>query len=284
MVEFRNMPKKYVPPQAPVPKVFRSGEFSPAIAKLNRRIDVIQKFIDENVYEEDQRVSVAEEATRNTILEVFGPDSPEYRRHDYFKIDRTPKTVNMGRSLSRFRGGGFPYGGPQQASQASPQGLEGYRKAIVDLQGMVRSIEEQRVDAGETGAALEGHAGRTRHARVAAASDATFRDGHYREAVLNATTALCQLVRTRSGIEEDGVKLMRRAFGGDAPPLAFNDLKDQSDLDEQEGLGHICAGVALALRNPRAHDLDPDTREDAVDCLAFISYLMRRVETAKRKA
>jgi len=276
-------PKKNIPPPAPVPKVFRSGEFTPAIAKISRRIDVIQKFIDEKVHEEDQRVEVAEEDTRNTILSVFGPDSPEYRKHDYFKIDRTAKTVNMSGRLSRFRGGGFPSGGRQHASHASPEGLEGYRKAIVDLQGMVRSIEEQRADAGETGAALEAHVGRTRHARVAAASDATFRDGHYREAVLNATTALCKLVRTRSGLEEDGVRLMRRAFGGDSPPLAFNDLKDQSDLDEQEGLGHICAGVALALRNPRAHDLDPDTREDAADCLAFISYLMRRVEAAKRK-
>ena len=90
------------------------------------------------------------------------------------------------------------------------------------------------------------------------------------------------LSRFRSGIEEDGVKLMRRAFSGDVPLLAFHDLKEQSDLDEQEGLGHICAGVALALRNPRAHDLAPDTREDAADCLAFISYLMRRVESAKK--
>jgi hypothetical protein len=116
--------KKYTPPPAPVVKVFRLGEFSSAIARLTRRIDVIQKFIDEKVYEADQRVEVAEEDTRNTILAVFGPDSPEYRKHDYFKIDRTAKTVNMGGALSRFRGGGFPYGGQQQASQASPEGLE----------------------------------------------------------------------------------------------------------------------------------------------------------------
>ena len=59
--------KKYVPPPPPIVKVFLAGEFAPAIAKLTRRIEVIQKFIDEKVYEEDQRVEVAEEDTRNAI-------------------------------------------------------------------------------------------------------------------------------------------------------------------------------------------------------------------------
>jgi hypothetical protein len=103
----------------------------------------------------------------------------------------------MGGGLNRFRGAGFTYGAPQQRSQASPDGLQGYQKAIVDLQGLVHSIEEQRADAGETGAALEAQVGGTRHKGVAAASDATFRDGHYREAVLNATTALCRPIRLR---------------------------------------------------------------------------------------
>ncbi len=114
--------KKYVPPPPPIVKMFLAGEFAPAIAKLTRRIEVIQKFIDENVYEEDQRVEVAEEDTRNAILAVFGPDSPEYRKHDHFKIDRTAKRVNLAGNLSRFRGGGFSFPGQQQGAQAAPKG------------------------------------------------------------------------------------------------------------------------------------------------------------------
>jgi hypothetical protein len=101
MVELAGMPKKYIPPPAPEPKVFRSGEFAPAIAKLNRRIDVVQKFIDEKLYEEDQRVEVAEQDTRNTILAVFGRDSPEYRKHDYFWRVRGRRPADADRHCRR---------------------------------------------------------------------------------------------------------------------------------------------------------------------------------------
>lgn len=76
---------------------------------------------------------------------------------------------------------------------------------------------------------------------------------------------------------------MRTVFSKKNPILAFNELKDQSDLDEQEGLMHLFEGAVLAFRNPRAHTLDEDWPEDALEFIAFLSLLAKRLERTKRR-
>jgi len=39
----------------------------------------------------------------------------------------------------------------------------------------------------------------------------------------------------------------------------------------------------LAFRNPRAHDLTPDTPEYALECISFLSMLAKRPDTATRR-
>ncbi len=45
---------------------------------------------------------------------------------------------------------------------------------------------------------------------------------------------------------------------------------------------HLFAGVVLALRNPRAHALSDDSPELALECIALLSLLAKRLEQAKR--
>jgi uncharacterized protein (TIGR02391 family) len=78
--------------------------------------------------------------------------------------------------------------------------------------------------------------------------------------------------------------LMRAVFSKKSPLLAFNDLADQSDFDEHEGLMHLFDDAMLAFRNPRAHDLAPHNPEYALGCIAFVSNARRRVHSAKRCA
>ena len=80
----------------------------------------------------------------------------------------------------------------------------------------------------------------------------------------------------------DGSGLMSTVFSKNKPVLAFNDLKDQRDADEQEGMMHLFMGAVLALRNPRAHALPDDSPEAAVEYIVFLSLLARRVDQAKR--
>jgi uncharacterized protein (TIGR02391 family) len=122
------------------------------------------------------------------------------------------------------------------------------------------------------------------HPEIEAATAKLFSEGNYRQAVLDAAIALVGVVKARSGIkDEDGADLMRRAFSRKKPVLAFNDGASESDLDEQQGMMHIFEGVAIGLRNPRAHGLFQDTKEFAVESIMLLSFLAKRVDEAKKR-
>ena len=72
------------------------------------------------------------------------------------------------------------------------------------------------------------------HPRIADVCVELYRDGHYPESIFSASKALINFVKERSRRDEDGADLMRRVFSRNEPVLAFNDLSDQSDKDEQE--------------------------------------------------
>ena len=86
-----------------------------------------------------------------------------------------------------------------------------------------------------------------------------FIDGHPWEAVFAAAKALVNFVKERSGRDDlDGASLMRTVFSPNNPILTFNDLIDQTDRDEQEGMMHLLEGAALAIRNPGGHSFQKD--------------------------
>jgi len=130
-----------------------------------------------------------------------------------------------------------------------------------------------------------GRAAQDLHPRIRTAVEDLYRNRHYRNAILDAALALMNHVKEKSRRPDlDGVALMRTVFSKNAPVLAFNDLADPSDFDEQEGLMHLFEGAMLAFRNPRAHDLAPDTPEYALECIGFLSMLAKKVDGAKRRA
>jgi uncharacterized protein (TIGR02391 family) len=124
----------------------------------------------------------------------------------------------------------------------------------------------------------------TLHPAIASACSDTYKSGHYRESVLNAYIALVDYVKRNSGQAAlDGSGLMSTVFSANKPLLAFNDLTNNSERDEQEGFMHLFMGAVLALRNPRAHSVLDDSPEFALDAIAFLSMLAKRLDTAMRR-
>jgi uncharacterized protein (TIGR02391 family) len=122
------------------------------------------------------------------------------------------------------------------------------------------------------------------HPRIADVGRDLFNGGHYANAVGDAAKALVNYVREKSRRDDlDGAPLMRTVFSANAPILSFNDLKDQSDRDEQEGMMHLFEGAVLGIRNPRSHAFRIDDVHDAVEYLGLLSLLTRRVERARRR-
>lgn len=128
----------------------------------------------------------------------------------------------------------------------------------------------------------------TIHPEILRVCSKQFTDGHYREAILNASIALVEFVKQRAGAPVDkagkpldGTSLMQQVFGTATPILKVNDLKTPTDQDEQQGMMFLFSGAALGLRNPRAHGLDPDTAEYAVEAIVFLSFLAKVADSAK---
>jgi uncharacterized protein (TIGR02391 family) len=161
----------------------------------------------------------------------------------------------------------------------------GIPQTVTMLQGLIARLEEKCADLQQDNttrirAAFEDL---ELHLRIAAVCANLYRDGHYRNAVLDASVALVNFVKERSRRHDlDGAALMRTVFSKNSPVLAFNDLNDQTDLDHQEGMMHLFEGAVLALRNSRAHALPDNSPEDASEYIALLSLLAKHLERAKR--
>jgi len=127
------------------------------------------------------------------------------------------------------------------------------------------------------------------HPKVREVTYQLFKEGHYYEAVRNATTLYISEVKNKAGRprdnrgkELDGTPLIFKVFSKDKPILCSNPLKTQPDIDEQEGFMYLSAGTVLGIRNPKAHELGEEGPYRALEYLVLISTLMKRLDECKR--
>lgn len=124
----------------------------------------------------------------------------------------------------------------------------------------------------------------TFHSEIEKVSGALNRNGHFKQAALEAYIRVIEQVRTISGIENDSAdSLMNKAFGCEKqhPVIQFNSLSTDAERDEQRGFMFLFKGI-VGLRNSKAHSnpLFDDPRR-AHEYLALASVLMRVLEIAQ---
>lgn len=157
-------------------------------------------------------------------------------------------------------------------------------RGIVTLSTIIEILTEQisgdQEDASKR--SMRAYEGLDLHPEIERAVSQLYRDGHYANAVEVSVKALNSLVRLRSELEQDGTSLMERAFSPSKPILKFNDLKDQSDRDEQKGFMQMFSGAVSGLRNPRAHRFINDDPERALEFIAFVSLLAKLLDSARK--
>jgi uncharacterized protein (TIGR02391 family) len=160
----------------------------------------------------------------------------------------------------------------------------GYDRSSAVLQSAIERLEEQLADEANDKAdqVLQAYERLDLHPEIARASSDLYRDGHYANAIEDAVKALNNLVRLRSGLELDGAPLMETAFSPKKPKLQFNELRDQSDTDEQKGFMMMFSGAVAGLRNPRAHRIIQDDPERALEFIAFVSLLAKLLDQARK--
>ena len=263
------MAKKRFEPPPLEPREFRSPEeIDHAVAKLRRRIEELYRLDVRAAYLNHSGADqVARSNVRDAIMEVFGVNSPEYREHQYIQIWAGDEYVNM-------------------TDQQIVRGKEDGRiQMIAILKGLIGRLEEKKADlTGGASPSPSTYFDRLNlHPRIREVARDLFLDGYTWPAVFEASKALINYVKERSGRHDlDGTPLVRTVFSKNAPILAFNALADQTDLDEQEGMMHLFEGAVLAIRNPGGHSFPEGAEQRAIEYISFLSLLAYRLQEAKR--
>jgi len=241
-----------------------------AIPKLQRRIAEIKK-VDVNTIQKrgEARFDALEQKIDSTLIDIFGNDTIEYQRFSIRMLDTAWASSMYTTPLHEVREG-------------YKRGIE---KAISNLSTIIDLFEENIGDLGESpaGRALKAYGDLEIHPEIERAVEKLFRDSHYANAVEDACKVLDGLVKIQSGRSDiSGTELMQKVFSPKNPILKFNDLKTETDQNEQQGMMFLYAGAMLALRNPRAHEIIEDDPEKALEYIAFLSLLAKSLDRAKR--
>lgn len=264
------MPKRVQVPAPLEEREFRSGEeIDIAVKKLERRVQELKALnVQETVLTDNGADTVATSNLRATIREVFGSNSPEFKEHQHIDLWSGPMFFDMSNAALI------------QAKQS------GVVQAIAILNGLVGRLREKRGDmlAGEAPAPSTYFDRLNLHPRIREVARDRFLDGYPWDAVFAAAKALMNYVKERSGRHDlDGAPLMTTVFYKNSPILAFNDLKDKTDEDEQLGMMHLFEGAALGIRNPGGHSFPEGPDQRAIEYISFLSLLAYRVQEAKVK-
>jgi uncharacterized protein (TIGR02391 family) len=245
-------------------KVFTSpDELEESIAKVRHRFQEVVALAPTGARFDAPCVERVMDGVADTLLEVFGPRSLECRQHRLTACGSRPgETIGNDRQ-------------PHDPAEAIPHTAR-------LLKSILERLEENRADFLEAPEAPpEGFLGVDLHPRIAQACEG-FLQGRYVEAVTGAAAALESLVRQRSGCRsEGGPALMARVFSPRDPLLAFNDLSDETDQEEQRGWMLLFEGASLALGRWRALGRAEAVPAEAADAIRLIGLLADHVERAR---
>lgn len=120
------------------------------------------------------------------------------------------------------------------------------------------------------------------HPKVIQHGRERFAEGNYFHSVFECCKAFDVAVRDNSAVDKSGDALMGEALSPNGV-IKLNSLRSQSEQDEQRGIMFLCKGLMSAVRNPQAHEPETNwkmTQQDALDVLALVSFLFRKLENA----
>lgn len=144
------------------------------------------------------------------------------------------------------------------------------------------TLEGARARAGRLRSQLEA---RGTHSEVFTYCQAELLEENYFHAVFEATKGLAERIRVMSGLTSDGAELVGEAFSIKAPRISLSSLTTETERSEQKGIANLLIGLFGAVRNPAAHAPKinwPMPEQDAMDVLALISYVHRKLDGADR--
>jgi uncharacterized protein (TIGR02391 family) len=231
-----------------------------AIALIGRQLERLSDI--ERLQYDDAKVDAWESTTRDILDKTFG--RPQGDPHQ--KTDEAMKA----------------WAPPMRYGGSTPAELQDdHRILSVKRRAILEAYVEQLKD-GLTPPVLATPNYRL-HPEIESVSGELLRDGHYKQAALEAYICVINKVKYHSGLDMEGDQLVNHAFGCDGgrqPVLAFNSLGTDAEHDEQRGIMYLFKGI-VGLRNAKAHsNVLFNDQSRAHEYLALASLLMRLLEIA----
>lgn len=121
------------------------------------------------------------------------------------------------------------------------------------------------------------------HPAIHASREPLMRAGHYHEAVLRAVNVLQEEIRTLARSKLDGAALMNVALSPKRPRISLAEKSSEDGRNIRSGTHHLALGLIAAVRNPSAHGLIDLSPAEALEQLALVSLIYRRLESARKR-
>lgn len=126
--------RKFAPAPFLEVRQFTVPEIDTGIRKIKRRIDEVQTLASAGVRYDNARVRSAETNIRETVRDVFGSNSPEFRDYEHHDI---------------WDGG---YGTYDEEPELQRKFLSGVTQTVLSLEGLISRLEEKRLDLADVSA------------------------------------------------------------------------------------------------------------------------------------
>lgn len=94
---------------------------------------------------------------------------------------------------------------------------------------------------------------------------------NYEDAVKQALLFITDVFRTKSGLTEDGVSLVSKALSIANPLIKVNELKNDTEQNEQKGVMYLSQGIYSAFRNPLNHSVH--TKISEKECMRQLTII-----------
>ena len=156
-------------------------------------------------------------------------------------------------------------------------------EVLKNLRAELASVEEVAQIMGPTGPSMSAS---SLHPAIWNAALYLWNNGHYREAVQAAGTALDSITSAKTGTNLSGKDLFQEVFSaGPAqlgrPRLRFPHIpttEKHTWTNQHEGTRNLSVGAMQLIRNITTHSLDPLDSNVAFEYLAVLSVVARQVE------
>jgi uncharacterized protein (TIGR02391 family) len=150
------------------------------------------------------------------------------------------------------------------------------------ISDLKKIIKDGGVNSNRANEDVDLFSARNFHTEIHKHSKQLYLNGHYFHAVFEACKVYNKLVKLKAQESDDGQSLMMKVWAPNGV-LKITSCKSETDLNVQNGIKFLSAGLMQAVRNPTSHEpaVDwPISKEDCLNFLSFMTFLFKKLDDA----